>query len=125
MPKTRGIRCSEASYTLVAIYAGKTGLSLCEALDRIAEAASGLASAQMGQGGLLTSKEGLKTRNVSDGAIARACGVDRRLIPRWRDGTHRPRNFDRVFLIAVGLAVVTKGQRVGVGVTPRIRSTVA
>lgn len=59
------------------------------------------------EGNLRAILEGLKTRNVSDNAVARACGVDRRLIPRWRDGTHRPRNFDMIFLIAVGLAVTS------------------
>ena len=51
--------------------------------------------------------EKLKTRDVSDVYIAGVCGVDRRLVPRWRDGTHRPRNFKRVFVVAMGLVLLT------------------
>jgi len=51
--------------------------------------------------------ERLKTRNISDAYIAGVCGVDRRLVPRWRDGAHRPRNFKRVFVVAMGLVLLT------------------
>jgi len=49
MPKTRALRCSQETYSMIAILAGRNGLTLCEALDQVVQE-SGLASALMTAG---------------------------------------------------------------------------
>ena len=47
----------------------------------------------------------LHQRGVSDSRLARICQVDRRMIPRWREGQNTPRDLDRVFLALKGVLV--------------------
>jgi len=56
MSKTRALRCSAETYAMIAIFAGRNGLSLCEALDKVVQA-SGLASVPMTHGGLITANQ--------------------------------------------------------------------
>ena len=43
MSELRGLRCTPETYQIVAWYAGKEGLSLCESLDRLVKTSALLA----------------------------------------------------------------------------------
>jgi len=67
--------------------------------------------AELSQENLIELLHEIKGRKVPDALVARICGVSPQVIPRWREGTSLPRNFDRVYLTLRGLSAVTQGHR--------------
>jgi len=61
--------------------------------------------AELSQQNLIKLLHEIKGRKVPDVLVARMCGVCPQVIPRWREGSNLPRDFDRIYLTLRGLGV--------------------
>jgi len=67
--------------------------------------------AELSQENLIQLLHEIKGRKVPDVLVARVCGVCPQVIPRWREGSNLPRDFDRIYLTLRGLSAVAQGYR--------------